>query len=193
MNELQKYDLNFDDAYAYTHYCLTDVNVLSTGLVKLINSNNGMFFTLLPADAKIENINNFQHCEILESVRDRVILFILNKLILNKKLLCVFDDITSDYTSEYNDPLFLSNGYSLDKEMYYLANYKTATPQLLKTCFYISESGWHSLCVLSEIDFSDKKEKNLTFQEIQNICVKAQLIILGAYDSEGFIFWEKSK
>lgn len=54
---------------------------------------------------------------------------------------------------------------------------------------------WHSLCLLSKTNekILDLVNKNLKSSFIYDVCLNAHTIILGAYDIEGYVFWEKEK
>ncbi len=43
--------------------------------------------------------------------------------------------------------------------------------------------------IISESDLNI--EQNMTLEQLQNIALKATLIVIGAYDMEGFVVWEK--
>jgi len=192
MIKLNQHELNFEQALAYFQYNLADTNILSSALIKLVNFKAGRFFTLLPDTADLKKINEFRYGGMAGGVRDQISSIVLNKLHLDNKLSCIFDDATATFKPEYKDPFFLSYGLVYKTEIYYLVVQKMASNELINQCFCVSNAIWHSLCVLSEIDLSNKKEKNLSSKEIEDVCQLAQLIIVGAYDGEGYVFWEKS-
>lgn len=192
MIKLNHYELNSASAYTYFQYSLADTNALSSSLINLVNFKRGNFFTILPEEVDLREIGKFKCGGIAKGVRDQVSSFVIGQLLINSKLSCIFDDVTSTHRLGYNDPLFLSYGLTHEKEIYYLVTQKTASTQLINQCFYASNAIWHSLCVLSEINFTNNIEKKLSSKDIEYICLKAHLIIVGAYDGEGYIFWEKT-
>ncbi|MBX9839321.1 MAG: hypothetical protein K2X69_13530 [Silvanigrellaceae bacterium] len=50
---------------------------------------------------------------------------------------------------------------------------------------------WHSLCVLTTSNCEDFSFLSVSKEKIQEICLMTQMIIVGAYDGEGYVFWEK--
>ena len=38
---------------------------------------------------------------------------------------------------------------------------------------------------------SEIKNQKLTIKKIKEICLNTKIIIVGAYDGEGYIFWER--
>lgn len=60
MNELKKFDLNFDKTLEYVNYNLAGGNTLSLALLKSVDFKSGNFFTLLPNDANKERIYEFE-------------------------------------------------------------------------------------------------------------------------------------
>ena len=55
----------------------------------------------------------------------------------------------------------------------------------------MSNAIWHSLCIISENQLNSA-ETILTLEKIKAICMNAKIVIIGAYDGEGYIFWEKA-
>ena len=44
----------------------------------------------------------------------------------------------------------------------------------------------------TEADFSNVQPPNLSEEKLKEICTMAKFVIVGAYDGEGYIFWEKT-
>ena len=190
MIKLARYELTFDPTIAYLKEVLENANTLSSLLIKKINFKSGTFFTLLTEKTNSENIHKFRQGGIACNSRDQTRSFVLNKLQFNDNLTCVFDDVSDTYRPGCQDSLFLSHGYIFQNEIYYLITKNTASLELLEEAFYVSDALWHSLCVLCEIKIIN--DKTLSLKNIEDICLNAQLIIVGAFDAEGYIFWEKS-
>ena len=62
---------------------------------------------------------------------------------------------------------------------------------LVIECLKHSKSFWHSLSVLTTANLSSI-EKRLDFDKIEDRCRQTVLIMVGAYDGEGYVFWEKN-
>jgi hypothetical protein len=211
MRELYRYELEYDRVWKYIQSTIDQANALSSALLKLINFEKGTFFTLLPEDANNERLYEFEAGLILHQnptenylingkeasytktpkMDGEVAEFILNKLNSDHSLACLFDDVTRHATDKYHMELFRDFGKNHEMQVYYFINNKYATIELITACLQKSCSFWHSLCILFEntIDFSDNKKISLT--EIDAICINIKLIIIGAYDGEGYIFWER--
>lgn len=193
MLELQDYELDFVIAMEYFYTNLNESNALSSSLLKFVDFNSGKFFALLPNETDPTKINDFRCGGIAKAVRTHISSVVLSKMKLSPKLGCIIDDVTAAFKSNYQEPLFDCCGLVYDKEIYYILTQKTATIELIDQCFLASNAIWHSLCVLTSIDFKDKGEKTLSLQKMEEISLNTQMIILGAYDGEGYIFWENSE
>ena len=192
MTTLNRHELNFKVAFAYLNNNLVGANTLSSTLMQFVNFKVGRFFTLLPSDAKLQGINEFNCGGIASGVRDQISSFVLCKMHADNQLSCVFDDVTAIFQPEYKTMLFSSCGLVYKTEIYYLVTGKTASKKIVEQCFLSSNAIWHSLCVLSRVHLMDNIKKNISLHEIETVCQQAYLIIVGAYDGEGYIFWEKT-
>lgn len=212
MKELKRHNLIFDSSWEYFRSTLDNANSLSSELLNVVDFRKGRFFTLLPDDAKTEKIYEFGQGEILvqnptqeyfkagekasftiiPTVNDQISEFILKNLTSQTQLSCVFDDVLSSATDKYHMDLFHAYGLHCDEEVYYLLNQKKISFDLIIECLQQSKAFWHSLCVLTEAKFNDIIEQKLETDKIREICVNAKMVIVGAYDGEGYVFWEKT-
>lgn len=88
--------------------------------------------------------------------------------------------------------LFHSKGLAYQKEVYYLITKKEISFDTILQCLqYSSASFWHSLCVLTTANLYNLMKNELNLKVIQEICQRAELLVFGAYDGEGYIFWER--
>ena len=86
--------------------------------------------------------------------------------------------------------LFNAHGLLCGNEIYYLLEKNNISTELITECLRASNAFWHSLCVLTEANLDDRIAREISTEKIQEITLKAKLIIIGAYDGEGYIFWE---
>jgi hypothetical protein len=191
MTQISRYALDFKWVMDYLENNLDDTNTLCSQLTNLIAFDRGKFFAFLPSNTKPHHINEFGGAKIAVGVRTYTNQYILEILKKNPQLTCVFDDYNGTFTPGYEEEVFAACGLSFKEEIYYSLTSKTVTPQLLQDCFYCSNAVFHSLCVLTKSDLSQKETKMLNMAEIKDICAQTTLIILGAYDAEGYIFWER--
>jgi len=204
MKKLNKYKLDYDRAWEYTQETLDEANTLSSELLKAISFEDGDFFTLLPPDANRERLYEFKagvilpnqqwivaenssSYSVIPTIRDELSELLL-KAINSKRDLCyVIDDVNSSLKDENIDSLDV-HGLFYREEIYYMLNTPNISKELLLDYLNTSNAFWHSLCVLTKTHFSSKE---LDIEKIHTICSNIQLIMVGAYDGEGYIFWEK--
>lgn len=89
-------------------------------------------------------------------------------------------------------PCFLDN-YSVfhNDEVYSLLNKNNISQEVILQCLRFSTSFWHSLCVFTTADLNDVS-KELSKKNIREICLMTEIVMVGAYDGEGYVFWEKN-
>lgn len=192
MMNLCKFKLEYDLAYKYFIDSLEGVNELSSQLIDIIDFKSGEFFTLLNRDVNLNKINSFLIGGIATGVVNKIRKLILDQIRNEDRITCVFDDTASSYSPEYKEPLFLDCGVHYKNQVYYVITRETSSENRIEDCFYASDAIWHSLCVLSKIRWDYRESINLSEEQIRNICINTQLIMLNAYDGEGYVFWEKS-
>ena len=73
----------------------------------------------------------------------------------------------------------------------YFINLINADFNLILKAIRNANAFWHCLCVLTEVPLNSVKNNELTSIKIEEICQKIKVIIIGAYDGEGYLFWEK--
>ncbi len=176
----------------YLQENLTDTNSLSEAVFKYVNFDGGSFFTLLKQEVPIEQLYQFKWGGVGGSTRKQISDVILKKLQEESNSICIFDDVGGSYKEPYNDSLFMQVGIHFNEEIYYFINPRDASKELLDVCLYASGGGWHSLCLVSEYGNHFHQGQNLTESDMCNLAKMATCIVIGAYDSEGFVFWEKA-
>jgi hypothetical protein len=170
---------------------LKDTNKLSDSVISFLKFESGDFFALLTEKSKIEDINEFNIGGKTSCLRNDVGEFIFKLLKSNKNISCIFDDFNSDIKNIEGDLLFNLNGVCCGSEIYYVIN-ENANQDLVIQCLRRSNTVWHSLCILSVIKFKEHK-KSITRDDMEEICLNAKLIMIGAYDAESYIVWEKGR
>ncbi|MCH9609384.1 MAG: hypothetical protein S4CHLAM45_05250 [Chlamydiales bacterium] len=200
MKPLIRYKLEYDCVWDFLQNNLDQTNTLSSELLNLADFSKGSFFTLLPNNLDRKNINEFE-CGICKKtallsitncIRKGVCELIYKKINSESKSSCLFDDVLRSPTDKYCPDLFFSHGLSYENEMYYLLEKSPISEELILACLRLSNACWHSLCILTD-NFSNRlKEKKITLNEIKKMCSNTSLVIIGAYDGQGYIFWEKN-
>lgn len=211
MMKLNRHELDFDLTYKYIQQNLNETNALSSELLKLIDFKNGVFFTLLPNEANFERCYKFEEGAILPqypeqkyyvsgkecsysmkpSIRKEISKLIYKEMNKTSKLICILDSVNSSYEEMFlRDPFYYFRKNHND-EIYLLINNNSAYIELILECLRYSNACWHSLCILTTCSFEDSAGRELSSEKIKEICLTTKIIIVGAYDGEGYIFWEK--
>lgn len=208
MRQLYKHLLDFDATWKFTYDSLYDVNQLSSELLNVIDFKSGYFFTLLPKEANIERLYEFKTGLILpqfpeesyddprkgtfnriptidEEIADSIV-----GEIKSKNLCCIFDDVTRYPPEKNKTDLFKKYGLSYGTEVYYFLSKDNVKHELIEQCLSYSNAFWHSLCVFTK-KIVPQNSKELNSALTKEICTHTIKIMIGAYDREGYIFWEK--
>jgi hypothetical protein len=190
MNELKKYNLSFLPTITYFKEALNEVNMLSSCLLDLINFENGCFYTCFPEDIDLKKLYKFQSGGISGNTYSETAYFILRKLKSNSDLSCIIDDVIRS-VEDKNLESFKAKNLFFKEEVYYLIQNSSATYEVILKCLHETDAIWHSLCVLTEADLGYLISSALNEENIKDICIKTRLIAIGAYDGEGYVFWER--
>lgn len=211
MKKLIRHELDSNQAISYFLENLENTNNLSSFLLKKIKFNKGRFFTLLPNNANLFNKYNFKEGGILPyqpkkeyvckgekafyseipNIRTEVSNFI-NKTIKEHSYNCVVDDVIRYATDKKLPDIFFELGFTRGNEIYYVIQRDSTCPENIMSCLNLSNAFWHSLCILTSAHFDDTLGRTLNDEKLNEICERTQMVILGAYDSEGYLFWEKT-
>lgn len=203
MRQLIDHPLDAALSKAYLKEQLNEINTLCSHLLKEINWEEGRFFTQLPEKANLSHINQFERGGILPQNRERgkkgsyrlipaiegQIARYLFDQIHERQLSAIFDDVTRRPTDK-NHPELLDLSATYEDELYYLLQKERATREIIEKCLEKSNAFWHSLCLLTK---SRQESQTFTLQIINDLCHHAQIVMIGAYDGEGYIFWEKKR
>ncbi len=211
MKHLNKHTLDFAPTWKYVQHTLDHANTLSSELLKIVDFKDGCFFTLLPRDANTERLYEFETgmilpqnpeetCSIageistysvIPTTRDELSQLILEDIKSKTQLTCVFDDVLRSPSDKFSTNLILSHGFIYENEIYYILQKNNISNDLIKQCLRASNAFWHSLSILTRADLSSL-DKKLSLEKIKEICINVELIMIGSYDGEGYVFWEKS-
>ncbi len=171
---------------------LEGTNALSTAVFKNIELKKGEFYTLFNTEIKEEQLYGFKWGGVGGSTKFKISYIVQEQLQNYQGLNCIFDDTGATYIENYKDPLFLETGVYYEDEVYYLVSEKNVSKKLLDTCFYASESTWHSFCILTKYHLPVRNERFITHDEIILAAEMAHFVIIGAYDGESYILWKKT-
>lgn len=210
MPGLIKYNLDFDKAMKFTRDSLDQVNSLSNELLNAILFQDGSFFTLLPDRSNLERLYEFETGLILPqnpneeyisnghkatyskipTIRHQLAKLIVEEITKSEHLSCLFDDTKRSFSDKVYINLYYTNGIVFQDEIYYLITKQNVSVDLIIEGLRASNSFWHSLGILTTRNFANKDNQIVSLSEFQEIAKKTVLIIIGAYDGEGYIFWK---
>lgn len=208
---LHRYELDSEKALNYICKSLKDANGLSDVLLEEIDLKTGSFFTLLPDGSNLDRLYEFESGVILPqnprivtcskegvsssysitpNIREKLSEIILEMLENRGNITCIFDDIIRSPRGHFKSSL---NGckYVHDDQLYYMQNKSNASVESIQTSLKASHAFWHSLGMLTKADLQPNVYE-LNQEMFRNICLHTQMFFVGAYDGEGYVFWEKS-
>lgn len=211
MSMLYRHELDFDRTIEFVKENLNDISALSNELLNLVDFKSGAFFTLLTFGSDLNRLYEFKNGIILPqnpiieseidgsrhtrtpTIKEGLSNFIFNKLYTNKRLSCVFDDVTCEPNDSSLESFYESKSlYLHKKEVLYVVKQDNNNAELISDCVWNSFSFWHSVGVLTESDCFENDTNVLSSEDIQNICRHTNTIIISAYDGEAYILWEKA-
>ena len=116
---------------------------------------------------------------------------ILKEIVKEKEFSLIVDDVLRKVCDKYHMNLFDSHGLFYNDEVYYVLEKSNVSTDLILNCLKASTSFWHSLGVFTTADLTGRTSNELDLRKIEEICLNTELMMVGAYDGEGYIFWEK--
>lgn len=208
--EIKKHHLDFEKTIHYFIDHIEADKTLSQKIVGKTNFNQGIFYTFLPSNAEISRLYDFSCGGIIPPIPYGSRTYKIEGVSENfhPKNIITMDrecsEIISAYTKETEQNCAVIENYMLEpenphayiknvkmvpygKEVYYFLDKNNSIEEIYKTVRKSSEV-WHSLFVLTRINIP------LFFDDeiMKEICENTKFIVAGAYDGEGYIFWEKS-
>jgi len=213
MKKLRRCELDFKPALQHVSEHLKGWNTLSIELCNLINFEGGRFFTLLPDNADRTRIYMFREGgilpageiqnmhvlggiysgEIISTMQDEVAEVLLNILRKDPTLSCIFEEVLLSPTSRFLDPFYAEDLVRLyGPEVYYIVSNRCANLELIKKCMEHASQIWHFVCILTISTINNQSFKEINLNDIRSACLNAKLLVVGSYDGEGCIFWERN-
>lgn len=197
-------------AFTYVKKRIEKTTALSDLILDFINLEKGSFFTLLPEGSNIHRLYEFEAGVILPqnpdveyglegkkstyslipTIRKNLSAGIMEKLKEDTELSCVFDDVLRKKKISNADSNEIIHYYN--DEIYYVINKSNASEEKIENSFNKSGSSfWHSLAVLTRVNILNINNNMLSLNDLEKIALNTELFMVGAYDSESYIFWEK--
>lgn len=208
LKDLIKRNLEFEKSILYLKDQLNGGNKLSHELLLTVNFEKGQFFTLLPPDADLEHLYDFFGGTILvqnptieyinesgkkvsytkvPTLKNEISKYIFDKIKTSANN-CIFEDVVQVISDPHID-FFHKYGLKYKNELYYRITNDIASEELILEAIKEVSSFWHTLFILTENNFVPVK-KELTLENIKLFCDEITLLVVGAYDGEGYVLWE---
>lgn len=210
MTNISKHDLD-SRAIDWIKELLSVNTSLSNILLKSLPFNSGRVWTYGPNDVDTNDLYKFSSGGIIKNNEHRaqniykggdryvvegkcdctelISLYIKGLFDDEGIKLCVFEDIMARPSDPDVEGRLSGSALVSDHEVYHVVragNFDLKKIQMIVTAVNVS---WHFLCVGFK-DYVDLKEAGL--KEISNIIGDLAVLIVGAYDGESFVVWEKT-
>ncbi|MBU6382698.1 MAG: hypothetical protein KGR16_00050 [Verrucomicrobia bacterium] len=204
--DINIFPLNFEQALRYVADQLQDGHTLARELLINLNFKEGSFFALLHPSADRTKIYEFQTGGILAVNPLEDVLFqgkvypgrkkahsvhqlaLYLKSILQPGQCCFFEDMihhrSDPIVSEIEKHILYFH-----REVYLYIKEAEFSQELAKKIIHYADAQWYYMNIISESD--PRCELNMTSEQLHNIALKATLIVIGAYDMEGFVVWKR--
>ena len=204
--EIKIFPLKFEQAFRYVTDQLQDGHTLARELLINLDFKEGSFFALLHPSADKTKIHEFQAGGILavnpledvffqgEIYPGRKKAHSVHQLALYLKSMlhpgqcCFFEDMVH----HKSDPIVSEmekHVLYFHKEVYLYIKEAEFSQETAKKIINYADAQWYYMNIVSESD--PRLELNMTSEQLQNISLKATLIVIGAYDMEGFVVWKR--
>ncbi len=199
--------LDRDVAHPYVIEQLRDGNTLAQILLQKILFDKGRYFALLHPSANKNKIYDFQSGGILpqnslepvtfggklypgrKKAHSALQLAEYLKHATTPKLCCYFEDILHRREDPIASEFKVNTLYYHEEPYLFLQSAHFSVEQAIKIIHY-TDAQWHYMNIVSEE--KPGSDLDITDEKIQKIALGTTCIVLGAYDMEGFVVWEKS-
>ena len=209
--KLKKHILDFTKTCKYFVDHINAGKTLCNMVVDETDFKEGVFYTYLPEDAKTSRLYQYSsggiipniilegkvyhtaegkpyHPELFQSTINETSSFIRSFLKKNKNSKLVVDNYYESINSKFvhieNVDLFI-----FSDEVYYILDEKNSVSEITEAVDK-SDILWHSMILL--VENCKKVSGSVSVKYLNEICSGIKFIIVGSYDGEGFLFWEKT-
>ncbi len=204
--EIKIFPLKFEQTFRYVTDQLQDGHTLARELLMNLDFKEGSFFALLHPSADRTKIHEFQAGGILAVNPLEDVFFqgglypgrkkahsvhqlaLYLKSILQPGQSCFFEDMvhhrSDPIRSEIKKYIFYFH-----EEVYLYIKEGEFSQEIAEKMIHYSDAQWYYMNIISETNSGF--DLNVTSEQLQNIALKATLIVIGAYDMEGFVVWKR--
>lgn len=212
MRKLVKIPLDWQKTRHYFSSHLQEGNTLSKTISEQIDFEFGDFFTLLPHEAILDGLYAFSNGGIIPSLpygQEKYFASCLNEEVCpgqvqttdqelsefifdffkkGSKNCAIVEDIIAKSTDAFIKKKMIGVFLNED-EVYYVLNKKNSLSEISQTV-RCSSHAWRFLAILSK-QLSDSSKG--VHEYFKAVCAHCDYIIMGAYDGEAYVFWERHK
>ncbi len=103
-------------------------------------------------------------------------------------LCCFFDDVVHA-KSDPILPEMQKQALYFHEEVYFYLRGSQFSAAFAEQLIHYSDAQWYYMNIVSEEETNTNRE--LTLDKLQKIAAKTTQIVLGAYDMEGYVIWER--
>ncbi len=212
MRKIKKYNLDYDKTIRYFIEHIKCGKTLSQKVIEKIDFRQGNFFTFLPANAELDRLYAFSYGGIIPAVSCGILAcevegypegflpqqvitmdqelseFIANYTKISLKHCAVVENVIMEPGEKFVNIKKVKMA-PYQQEVYYILDRENSIDQIYQTIRKSSQV-WHFLSILTLLE--NTKRSSLETDKLDDICENAKFIVVGAYDGEGYVFWEKS-
>lgn len=211
MNRLiVKHDLDLEETLYYFIEHLSSGKTLAEKVIKRVDFRKGSFFTLLPSNAVLEFLYRFPYGGIIPSIPYGDQIYYVNGKEFHPRQVITMNQECIEFIASYlreslfncaiiDDYLAKQDTYSKEcknsvfygeKEVYSFLDRNNSIEEILSSIRTLTRS-WYFLGLLTSLPF--ETQKNISEEVLDIMCDNAKFVLAGAYDGEGFIFWQRNE
>lgn len=200
--------MNSDLVLKYLNENFADNDLLISKLLCEVDFRKGSFYTLFPSGIEERKIYEFESggiCPFRDSDEDEKSSIDINdelKVIIKEDLLneesqnsiWIFEDALRKISLNMkNQEFFYENHliYNMKDSVFYIIQKETSTLENISRCVDNTNIVWYYISILTMTPSNLYFGNELTEDQITFCCRNTKKLVFGAYDGEGYIFWEK--
>jgi hypothetical protein len=189
---------------------LKDGHILARELLKILNFERGRFFVITSALADISKLQELRYGGILpvnplEKIKvmgreypsrkkgnsiEELAKFIDQSLIKDCEHWCVFEDVAFEKGDKCLSKSRQSDIRYFENQVYYCISGVDASKEKLSSLIKTADAQWYYMNVITEtVLFCDQQQ--LSIDDIKKLATHTKYLVLGAYDMEGYVCFEK--
>lgn len=200
------FPLKFEEALTYVIAQLEDGHTLAKKILRHLDFNQGNFFALIHSSANKTKIHEFKSGGILELNPLEQVAFQGHlysgrkkshsvgqlsqylKHALKPQEFCLFEDLIHHH-SDPIAPDIKEHIFYIEEELYLYLTENEFSETIAKKIIEFVNAQWYYMNIISNSGFDLKQ--TITAEQLEKIAMQTTVLVIGAYDMEGFVLWEK--